>query len=132
MRRFFGRIGHKLANMNRLILFLAGLLVFMGYMVLAYVGIWPKGRQWAVQEYIDLHLLLWLLLLFVFVMCVTGIWKEFINGFRLAFSKGRNITRMELQKAAKAMETARKVVVLESVIAVSSYMVDLLYNMAEP
>ena len=135
MRRFFGRIGHKLANMNRLLIFLAGLLVFMGYIVLIYIGSIPRlpqGVTWMLQEYIDVHLLLWLLLLFIFVMCVTGIWKDFINGFRLAFSKGKNVTRMELQKAAKAMKTAGRVVVLESVIAVSLYMVKLLYNMTEP
>lgn len=131
MRRFFGRIGHKLADMNRLILYLAGLLVFMGYMIVVYIDNLPKGIKWMLQEYIDVHLLLWLLLLFIFVMCVTGIWKDFTNGFRLAFSKGKNITRMELQKAAKAMKTAGRVVVLESVIAVSLYMVKLLYNMTD-
>lgn len=130
MRRFFGRIGHKLANMNKLILFLTGLLLFMVYMIVVYIGV--CSVEFLFVEYFNVHFLLWLVLLFVFVMCITGIWKDFINGFRLAFSKGKIITRMELQKAAKAMETAGRVVILESVIAVSLYMVNLLYAMSEP
>lgn len=130
MRRFFGRIRHKLANMNNLIVFLVGLLLFIVYMIVVYIGV--CSVEFMFEEYFNVHFLLWLALLFVFVMCITGIWKDFTNGFRLAFAKGKNITRMELQKAAKAMETAGRVVVLESVIAVSLYMVNLLYEMSEP
>lgn len=132
MKRFLGRIWKSFRNMNRLVLFLVGLLVFMGYMIFIYIGALPSGIDMVFEEYFDVHLLLWLSLLFLFVIWVTGIWKDFINGFRLVFSKRKNITRMELQKAAKALETARRVVVLESVIAVALYMVHLLYNMAEP
>lgn len=134
MRRLWGRIRKSFKNVNRLVLFLVGLLVFMGYMILIYIDIGnlPIAIEWVFVEYFDMHLLLWLSLLFLFVMLVTGIWKDFINGFRLVFSKRKNITRMELQKAAKALETARRIVVLESVIAVALYMVHLLYNLAEP
>ena len=134
MRRLWGRIRKSFKNVNQLVLFLVGLLVFMGYMILIYIDIGnlPTAIEWVFEEYFDVHLLLWLSLLFLFVMWVTGIWKDFINGFRLVFSKRKNITRMELQKAAKALETARRVVVLESVIAVALYMVHLLYNLAEP
>lgn len=132
MRRFWGRIRKSFMNMNKLVLFLVGLLVFMGYMILIYIGAFPNGIDMVFEEYFDVHLLLWLSLLFLFVMWVTGIWKDFINGFRLVFSKRKNITRMELQKAAKALETARRIVVLESVIAVALYMVNLLYDLAEP
>ena len=132
MRRLWGRIRKGFKNVNRLVLFLVGLLVFMGYMILIYIGALPHGIDMVFEEYFNVHLLLWLVLLFLFVMWVTGIWKDFINGFRLVFSKRKNITRMELQKAAKALETARRVVMLENLIAVTLYMVNLLYNLAEP
>lgn len=132
MRRFWGRIRKSFMNMNRLILFLVGLFVFMGYMILIYIGDFPDGMDIIFEKYFNVHLLLWLVLLFLFVMWVTGIWKDFINGFRLAFSKRKNITRMDLQKAAKALETARRIVVLEGVIAAAFYMVHLLYSMEEP
>ena len=132
MRRFRGRIRKSFMNMNRLVLFLVGLLVFIGYMILIYIGALPNGIGMIFEEYFDMHLLLWLALLFLFVMLVTGLWKDFINGFRLVLIKRKNITRMELQKAANALETARRIVVLESAIAVVLYMVNLLYNLAEP
>ena len=132
MRRLWGRIRKNFMNMNRLVLFLAGLLVFMGYMILIYIGALPSGIEMIFEEYFDMHLLLWLALLFLFVMLVNGLWKDFINGFRLVLSKKKNITRMELQKAANALETARRILILESVIAVAFYMVHLLYDMAEP
>lgn len=126
MRRFWGRFKKTLRN--RLLWFLVGLLVFIGVMILYNTG----AAVNLFYEYINGPLLLWLVLLFLFVMYMAGILKDFINGFRLVFSKRKNITRMELQKAANAMESARRLVVLESVIAVVIYCVDLLYSMEVP
>lgn len=126
MRRFWGRM--QQIFINRLFLLLVGLLVFVGVLMLVFTN----ANVRAFYEFFNGPLLLWLVLLFLFVMCVTGIWKDFINGFRLVFSKRKNITRMELQKAAKAMESAKKIVVLESVIVVSLRMVDMLFMMSDP
>ena len=121
MRRFFRKLRQSVSG--RLVLLLVGILVFMVVFVLACAGL--GGDLF--YRYINGGLLLWLALLFIFVMLMTGIWKDFVNGFRLVFAERKNVTRMELQMAAKAMEAAGRLVVLESVIAVSLYMVDLLY-----
>lgn len=126
MGRFFRKV--KQIVCSRLIWFLVGLFLFIGLYILIKTGAGVNSFY----EYFDWPFILWLTLLFVFVMIMTGIWKDFVNGFRLVFAKGKNVTRMELQKAAKAVESARKVVVLESVVAVTLYMVDLLYHMDMP
>ena len=122
MRRFFRKIRQSVGG--RLVLLLVGLLIFMAVFILVSTGVGIHSFY----EFIDGGLLLWLALLFIFVMLVAGIWKDFVNGFRLVFAERKNVTRMELQMAAKAMELAGRLVVLESVIAVALYMVDLLYR----
>lgn len=125
MGRFFGKLRQSVSG--RLILLLVGLLVFIVVFLLA-----ATRARWSLfSEYINVGLLLWLASLFIFVMLVTGIWKDFVNGFRLVFAERKNVTRMELQMAAKAMEAAGRLVVLESVIAVVLYMVDPLYRMED-
>lgn len=126
MGRFFGKLRQSVSG--RLVLLLMGLLVFMA----AFIVVGTAAGLNSFHEYIDVGLLLWLTLLFIFVMLMTGIWKDFVNGFRMVFGKRKNVTRMELQMAAKALESARRLVVLESVIAVALYMVDLLYHMDMP
>lgn len=126
MGRFWGRTKQIVAN--RLWLYLAGLLVFIIVMMLAYTEL----NVSALYQYFNGPLILWMLFLFLFVMFVAGIGKDFINGFRLAFSKRKDTTRMELQKAAKAMGAAIKIVVLESMVAVGLRMVDFLFTMREP
>ena len=125
MGRLFGKLRQSVSI--RLILFLVGLLVFIELFILFGT---VAGLE-SYNEYIDGGLLVWLALLFVFVMLMTGIWKDFVNGFRMVFTKRKNVTRMELQMAAKAMESAGKLLVLESVIAVALYMVDILYHMGD-
>lgn len=110
MRRLFRKLRQSVSG--RLVLLLVGLLVFMAVFILV-----STGARMVLHEYIDGGLLLWLALLFLFVMRVTGIWKDFVNGFCLVFAERKNVTRMELQRAANAMEVARRLVVLESVIA---------------
>lgn len=122
MGRFFGKLRQSVSG--RLVLLLVGLLVFMAVFILVSTG---SGID-SFYKYINGGLLLWLALLFMFVMLVTGIWKDFVNGFRMVFVERKNVTRMELQMAAKAMEAAGRLVVLESVIAVALYTVDLLYR----
>ena len=126
MGRFFGKMRQSVSV--RLVLLLVGLLVFMAIFILASTGAGVNSFY----EYIDGGLLIWLTLLFIFVMLMTGVWKDFVSGFRLVFGKRKSVTRMELQMAAKAMELARRLVVLEGVIAVALYMVDILYHMADP
>lgn len=126
MSRFWGRTKQLAAN--SLWLYLVGLVAFIFVMMLAYL----KLNVSAMYQYFNGPLLLWLLLLFIFIMLVTGIGKDFVNGFRLVFSRSRGVTRMELQKAAKAMGAATKIVVLESVIAVGLRMVGFLFTMGEP
>ena len=122
MGRFWKRIQRVL--FNRLFLLLMGLVVFIGVLIVVFTG----GNVRLFYEYFYGEFLLWLVPFFVFAMVVTGIWKDFINGFRLVSSSGKGITRMELQKAANAMKSARRIVVLESVIVVSLSLVDLLYR----
>lgn len=124
MRRLFRKLRQSVSG--RLVLSLVGLLVFMAVFILV-----STGARMAFHEYIDGGLLLWLALLFLFVMLVTGIWKDFVNGFCLVFAERKNVTRMELQRAANAMEAAKRLVVLESVIAGALYMVDLLYRIGD-
>lgn len=126
MGRFWGRT--KQIVTNRLWLYLAGLLAFIIIMMLAYTEL----NVSALYQYFNGPLILWMLFLFLFVMFVAGIGKDFINGFRLAFSKRKDTTRMELQKAAKAMGAAIKIVVLESMVAVGLRMVHFLFTMREP
>ena len=122
MRRFWKRM--KQVLFNKLFLLLIGLVVFIGVLMMVFTG----GNIWAFSEFFYGEFLLWLIPFFVLVMSVTGIWKDFVNGFRLVSSSGKGITRMELQKAANAMKSARKIVVLESVIVISLSFVDLLYR----
>lgn len=123
MRRFWKRMQQVL--FNKLFLLLMGLVVFIGVLIVVFTG----GNLRSFYEFFYGEFLLWLVPFFVLVMIVTDIWKDFINGFRLVSSNGKGITRMELQKAANAMKSARRIVVLESVIVVSLSFVDLLYRM---
>lgn len=126
MGRLFGKLRQSVSG--RLVLFLVGILVFIAVFILIGTGAGANGFY----EYVDAGLLLWLTLLFIFVMFMTGNWKDFINGFRLVFIKGKSVTRMEMQRAANAMGSAKRLVVLEAVIAVTLYMIDLLYYMDVP
>lgn len=82
--------------------------------------------------YLDLRLICWLTAVMLFMMWVTGIWKDFLNGFRLVFFRRKNVSRMEMQRAAKALEAAGRLAVLESVLTAAVYMVDFLYRMEDP
>lgn len=123
MRRFWKIMQQVL--FNKLFLLFIGLVVFIGVLMVVFTG----GNLRSFYEFFYGEFLLWLVPFFVFVMVVTGIWEDFINGFRLVSSSGKGITRMELQKAANAMKSARRIVVLESVVVISLSLVDLLYRM---
>ena len=125
MRRWQERI--KRVFGNGLVLMLAGILA-AGLALVAGV----TGGLAYVWQYCNLWLLGGLTAVFVFVMCTAGIWKDFINGFRLVFFQRKNATRIEMQKAVNALEAARRLTALEGVLTVAVYLVKLLYHMNKP
>ncbi len=122
MKRFAERI--RTGARNRMWLYLPGAAVFLLALMAVNAG-GPAG----LYRYFNGPLLLWLTLFFLFLMAVTGIGRDLTNGLRIVFARRKGVTRMELQRAAGAMEAAVKVVVLEGVIAVGFRMVDALYDM---
>ena len=114
---------------NKLLWFLVGIASFLFFLVLIFSG---GDIRWGLRSYTDAPILICLVLLFVFLMWITGLGKDFINGFRLAFAKKKAVTRMELQRAVKAMEFACRIAVVECVITDVMTWVPFLYEMGFP
>ncbi len=112
---------------NRLTLLLVGLSA--GGAALAAAA---AGGVSGLYRYLDLGLAGCLAAVFLFLMWAVGLLKDFGNGFRLVFYPRKDVTRMELQKAAKAMEAARRISALEGLLGVTVYLVNGLYRMEEP
>ena len=114
---------------NKLLWFFVGIAAFLLFLVL----IFSEGDiRWGFHYYTNAPMLICLVLLFVFLMWITGLGKDFINGFRLAFAKKKAVTRMELQRAVKAMEFACRIAVVECVITNVMIWVPFLYEMGFP
>lgn len=114
-------------KMNRKV-FLAAVAfcLFVGLVIVSAAGL--RG----ITEYIDSPVFVYMMLFTAAALYCTGTGKDFCNGFRFAFFRHTDISRMELQKAVSAVRFAKKIVTLEAVVISAVYLVDLLYHMESP
>lgn len=59
----------------------------------------------------------WMAVVLWFLLYLARMHMDFLKGFRFAFSGKKGISRMELERSAKAFGYAEKIVILEGIIA---------------
>nr|WP_296485410.1 helix-turn-helix transcriptional regulator [uncultured Acetatifactor sp.] len=81
------------------------------------------------KMYGDLPTLLLIVVSALLVLVFAGIEKDFFGGFRLAFTRRKGISRMELQRALNAFRYVERTVVLTAVIAMVFPLTDIFYHL---
>ena len=121
--RFWKRI--RMIAGNRLFVLLVG-----SGLLLAFMGVMNGGLHIFVRC-LDLPTLLYMLLPQLLFFYVTGMWKAFVNGFRIAFSRKEGISRMELQLAVKAINFSGKIAMITAVVLAMMGGISVLYMMSD-
>lgn len=101
-------------------------LLVMYYVIACGIGI--NSFKVFYVEYVNGWLFGPIVILAALVIYLARMEKDFFRGFRIAFSRKMSVSRMELQKALKAMEYAEKSVMLSTVLCVVFPLVDVFYH----
>ena len=117
VRKFFG---------NRGLWGIVCFLLIMYYVIASGIGI--RSFKEFYIKYIDGWILGPIIILAALVIYLARMEKDFFRGFRIAFSRKMSVSRMELQKALKAMEYAEKSIILSTVLCIVFPLVDMFYH----
>lgn len=82
-------------------------------------------------QYIDFPTLVGMIFFTVAALWLSGMGKDFLNGFQLAFSDRKDYSRIMLQRACNAVKYTRTLIFLEAVIMILVGVMELLYH-ADP
>lgn len=105
LKRFF--LNCKKLN-EKMFLMILALCMFIILNIIANSGVY------GFREFFDPLILGYMVGLTVLTLLFTGIGKDFCNGFRIAFSKKKEVSRIELQQAFNALSYMKRVVFLEA------------------
>jgi len=117
MKRFWAKANGK---MFLLVLF---------FLLFVIVSIIAAAGMSGFREYIDVLVILKMFLFTLATIVLTGQWKDLRNGFRFAFSRCRDISRIELEKASFTNRYVVKVGFLLALVITVVEFVDMLYRM---
>lgn len=75
--------------------------------------------------YFDGLYLAWLVIAVLLVLYLAGAEKDFVRGFRIVFSRVRGVSRMELQRVARAFGCVEKAAAVSGIAGVAMGAIDL-------
>ena len=80
-------------------------------------------------QYFNSISLIWMVSVILVVLFIAGAEKDFFKGLRIVFSKPKNVSRMELQRAVRAVGCAEKAAVVSGIVSVAICIIDICYNL---
>lgn len=81
-----------------------------------------------INEFIDTPPMVSMVCFTIAVLWLSGMGKDFLNGFWLVVSKENNFSRIKLQRACNAVKYTRTLIFLEAVIELFIGVIDFLYH----